>query len=68
MKIGKIAQKVPNVKWAQIFLQAHNSHQKTKRMSIAKLNSVQWLERKCLRLTHSHIPPHHTHTTHTFDI
>ena len=29
------------------FFQAHNSHQKTKKMSIATLNSVQYLQRNC---------------------
>ena len=42
MKIGKMAQ---NGKKVQNFFYANNPHQKTKKISISKLNSVQWLQR-----------------------
>ena len=38
MKIGKMAQKDTNGKWAQIYFQAHSPYQKTKKkVGIAKL-------------------------------
>ena len=42
MKIGKMAQKRPKMEnGPKFFFQASNPHQKTQKMSIAKLNSVQ---------------------------
>ena len=41
----KRPKKSQNGKWAQKFFQAYNTHQKTKKMRIAKLNSAQCLQR-----------------------
>ena len=47
-RIGKMAQKG---KKDQFFFHETNSQNKTKKMSFAKLNSVQWLERYSLSHT-----------------
>ena len=46
MTIGKMLQKGQKWRMGQNFFQAHNPHQKTKKISIAKLNSFQWLPGK----------------------
>ena len=50
-KQGIWPKKAQNGKKVQTFFQANNLRNKTKKISIAKLNSVQWLERYSLSQT-----------------
>ena len=66
MKIEKLDQIVPKLQKGPHFFQALHPHTKTKKMSFAKLNPVQWWQQTHARI-HAHAHTHtHAHTyTHT---